>query len=152
LFETLTGKMIARIAALSNVTLNLAFSPDGRYLAAGLGGRNGLRIYDRDRQWSEVFRDTNYGADIYGVDFAADGRLATTSLDGQVRLYDRDFKQIVAPRNPTGRALPFPASAIITLNNPKMIRGCSLREIPEAHIESSSTSELQSVRIDGVMI
>ena len=79
-----------------DVTHSLAFSPDGRYLAAGLGRRNGLRIYDRDRQWSEVFRDTNYGDGIYGADFAADGRLATTSFDGKVRLYDRDFKLIVA--------------------------------------------------------
>jgi WD40 repeat protein len=106
LFETLTGKMIARIAGVFASTHSLAFSPDGRYLAVGLFARNGLRIYDRDRQWSEVFRDTNYGDAIYGVDFAADGRLATTSLDGQVRLYDRDFKQIVAPRKPTGGAQP----------------------------------------------
>jgi len=55
LFEALTGKMTARIAGLPNVTHSLAFSSDGRYLAAGLGGARGLRIYDRDRQWSEVF-------------------------------------------------------------------------------------------------
>ena len=36
LFETRTGKMTARIAGLPNVTQSLAFSPDGRYLAAGL--------------------------------------------------------------------------------------------------------------------
>ena len=38
LFETRTGKMTARIAGLPNVTDSLAFSPDGRYLAAGLVG------------------------------------------------------------------------------------------------------------------
>ena len=37
LFETRTGKMTARIAGLPNVTHSLAFSSDGRYLAAGLG-------------------------------------------------------------------------------------------------------------------
>jgi WD40 repeat protein len=61
LFETRTGKTTARIAGLSATTITLAFSSDGRYLATGLFGRGGLRVYDRDRQWSEAFRDTDYG-------------------------------------------------------------------------------------------
>jgi WD40 repeat protein len=103
LFETRTGKMTARIAGLRATTHSLAFSSDGRYLAAGLSGRGGLRVYgDRDRQWAEVFRDTDYGDAIYGAAFATDGRLATASRDGKVRLYDRDFKLVVPPRKPTG--------------------------------------------------
>ncbi|MGA8156066.1 MAG: hypothetical protein WB822_07595, partial [Rhodoplanes sp.] len=92
LFEARTGKLAKRISGLPDVTQSLAFSPDGRYLATGLGGKNGLRIFDRDRQWAEAFPDTNYGGAIYGLTFAADGRLATTSRDGMIRLYDRDFK------------------------------------------------------------
>src|SRR5215831_16167039 len=37
LFEAHTGKMTARIAGLPATTHSLAFSSDGRYLAAGLG-------------------------------------------------------------------------------------------------------------------
>src|SRR5262249_19857047 len=48
LFETATGKMAARIAGVSATTHGLAFSSDGRYLAAGLWGKYGLRVYDRD--------------------------------------------------------------------------------------------------------
>jgi WD40 repeat protein len=103
LFETRTGKMTARIAGPPDVTHMLAFSSDGRYLAAGLGGRNGLRVYDRDRQWTEAFHDTDYGGEIYGATFAADGRLATASYDGKVRLYDRDFKLVVPPKKATGQ-------------------------------------------------
>jgi WD40 repeat protein len=105
LFETRTGKMTARIPGLPTATHSLAFSSDGRYLAAGLGGRNGLRVYDRDRQWTEAFRDTDYSDAIYGVTFAADGRLATTSYDGNVRLYDRDFT--LPPRKAIAGARPF---------------------------------------------
>src|SRR5262245_11657555 len=107
LFETATGKMAARIAGVSATTHGLAFSSDGRYLAAGLWGKYGLRVYDRDRQWTEVFRDTNYGDNIHGVTFAADGRLAAASRDGMVRLYDRDFKLAVPPRKATGGAQPY---------------------------------------------
>jgi WD40 repeat protein len=103
LFETRTGRMTARIAGLPSVTGRLAFSSDGRYLAAGVPDGGGLRVYDRDGQWTEVFRDTDYGlGHILGVTFAADGRLATASLDGKVRLYDRDFKLVVPPRKTTG--------------------------------------------------
>jgi WD40 repeat protein len=88
-FETQTGKMTARIGRIPDNVVTLAFSPDGRYLAAGLGS-NGLRVYDRDRQWSEVFRDADYGGPITGAIFSADGRLATVSLDSKAgRLFRR---------------------------------------------------------------
>jgi WD40 repeat protein len=80
LFETLTGKMVARIGGLPGITASLAFSPDGDYLAVGLFAKS-LRVFDR--QWREVFRDTNYGGAVRGVTFSADGRLATTSYDGK---------------------------------------------------------------------
>jgi WD40 repeat protein len=106
LFDARTGKMTARIAGLYATTHSLAFSSDGRYLAAGLGGGGGVRVYERDRRWTEAFRDTDYGGAIYGTTFAADGRLATASYDGKVRLYDRDFKLAVPPRKATGGNQP----------------------------------------------
>src|SRR5262249_38280506 len=107
LFETRTGKMTARIAAVNASTHSLAFSSDGRYLVARLAARNGLRGFDRDREWSEAFRDPNYGDPIYGATFAADGRLAIASRDGKVRLYERDFKLVVPPRKTPGGDRPF---------------------------------------------
>jgi WD40 repeat protein len=107
LFEPRTGKMTARISGLPSIADSLAFSSDGRYLAAGLSSDRGLRVYDRNRQWTEVFRDTDYDDRIFGVAFATDGRLATASDDGKVRLYDRDFRPVVPPRKSTGGNEPF---------------------------------------------
>ena len=84
LFEARTGKMIHLISGLPTNTTSLAFSSDGRYLAAGLGG-GGLRIFHRDRKWAKVFADTDYTDSIYGIAFAADGRLAATSRDAMIR-------------------------------------------------------------------
>ena len=56
--------MIARIPGLEDAVHRLVFSPDGRYLAATLGGPNGVRVFDRDKNWSEIFRDTEYGSPI----------------------------------------------------------------------------------------
>jgi WD40 repeat protein len=88
LFDRASGKLIRRIRGdLPDDTLALTFSPDGRYLAATLRGKNGLRVFDRDRDWSEAFRDDQYGDDSFGAAFSRDGRLVTTSFDGLIRLY-----------------------------------------------------------------
>ena len=88
LFDRESGNLIKRIGDdLPDVTIFLTFSPDGRYIAATLGGPNGLRVFDRNGDWSEVFRDDEYGGDGYGAAFSHDGRLATTSFDRRIRLY-----------------------------------------------------------------
>jgi WD40 repeat protein len=154
LFETLTGSMAARISGLPNVTMSLAFSPDGRYLAAGLG-RNGLRVYDRNQQWSEVFRDTDYGDTIYGISFAADGRLATTSYDGKVRLYDRAFRPAVSPREVTGGERPFriafsPDGALLAVGyadaaTVDVLDGYSLAPVPGPNVDGLRDGSLSRV-------
>jgi WD40 repeat protein len=91
IFDRESGNLIQRIHGdLPEVTHFLTFSPDGRYLAATLGGGKGLRVFDREKDWSETFRDGNHGDDSYGAAFARDGRLATTALDGMIRLYRFD--------------------------------------------------------------
>ena len=94
LFERRSGRMVGRIGGLENVVLHLAFAADGGRLAATLGGGNGIRVYERGEAaegeksgWREVAADRDYGDHSYWAAFAGDGRLATTSYDGQVRLY-----------------------------------------------------------------
>ncbi len=102
LFDRETGALVRRTEGLPTVVDHLDFSPDGRYLAATLGGPNGLRVYDRDAGWDEIARDDDYGDHSYGAAFTADGRLATTSRDGQLRLYDRAFGRVAMMRTEDG--------------------------------------------------
>jgi WD40 repeat protein len=91
IFDRDSGNLVRRIADdLPNVTDFLTFSPDGRYLAAMLRDRNGLRVFDRDKKWREAFRDDQYGDNSRGAAFARDGRLATSSYDGLIRSYQYD--------------------------------------------------------------
>jgi WD40 repeat protein len=109
LFDRDTGALDRRLAGLPEVVDHLVFSPTGRYLAATLGETHGLRIYDRDADWREVARDAPYGDSSYGAAFAADGRLATTSWDGALRLYERDngtFRRVATAKTTDG-ALPY---------------------------------------------
>ena len=89
------------LVVLDDTVSKLAFSADGRYLAAG---SLDLRIYDRDKNWGEVFRDTDFEKEkyVYGISFACDNRLAVASYDGKVKLYGPDaegsFRSVVPPR------------------------------------------------------
>ena len=105
IFDRASGELVNRIDGLPNVTNDLEYSPDGRFLAAALGGKNGLRVFETD-SFSEVARDTDYGTRSYGVAFAADGRMATTSWDGFIRLYDSQY-QLVAKEHGRGGDRPF---------------------------------------------
>jgi WD40 repeat protein len=106
LFDHTTGALVKRIDGLSSTVLHLVFSSDGCHLVATLFGGHGLRVFDRDMGWAEVARDTDYGDGSYGAAFAHDGRLATTSYDGHIRLYDRAFRR-VATRQTNGGRKPY---------------------------------------------
>jgi WD40 repeat protein len=89
-FRRDSGALVRRLEGLPDTVVHLVFSPTGRYLAVTLRGTHGLRVYDRDAGWQEVAHDALYGDHSHGAAFAADGRLATTSLDGTLRLYEPD--------------------------------------------------------------
>jgi WD40 repeat protein len=111
LFDPASGRLLRRLPGLPNTVLHLAFSPDGRWLAASLGGTNGVRIFDATRG-EETGRDAAYGDDSYSVHFSPDGRrLLTTSRDGQVRLYAVNDGTLGRPTSthPGGGQEPFAA-------------------------------------------
>jgi len=86
LFERASGRLLRVLTGLPNVVLHLAFSPDGQSLAATLGS-GGLRVWAVWRDGGTPLADSSYGAASYGATWNRDGRLATSSLDGQIRLY-----------------------------------------------------------------
>jgi hypothetical protein len=100
----LPGDRVQPIDDLPNVALKLAFSPDGRWLAATLGGSGGLRVYDGAAGWAEAWRDEDYGMSSYGCAFAPDGRIATSCYDGFLRLYQPDGARIGRER--AGQPVP----------------------------------------------
>jgi WD40 repeat protein len=86
LFDRSTGRLTRSLTGIANVINHMAFSPDGRYLAAVLGSNNGIRVWDLSSD-AAPFSDTAYDSDSYGLTWTRDGRLATTSYDGNIRLY-----------------------------------------------------------------
>jgi WD40 repeat protein len=90
LFYRTSGKMFKRIQGLPDVVAHLAFSPDGKYLAAAIYGSNGVRVY-KSNDWSLVMKDTQYSNDASVCVFDNSGRLVAVSDDGFIRLYGSDL-------------------------------------------------------------
>jgi len=100
-----TGRMEARLPGLPAPVQHLAFSADGALLAAALGGRAGIRVWDA-RTGRPVFEDTAYAGPARMLAFSRDGRLAATAADGHVRVYG-PAGQRLADRVPLAGARPF---------------------------------------------
>ena len=98
LFDRASGAMVQRLSGLPNTITHLSFSPNGQMLAIGLWGKNGLRLFGSTSRWrasQELAGDANYEGEVYGTQFSPDGkRLASASVDGNVRLHDVSEKRL----------------------------------------------------------
>lgn len=101
LFDARTGAMLSRLGPLPTIINILEFSPDGGRLVAGLGGRSGVKAWAAP-DWKEVLSGDDYGDQVYGANFASDGRLTTASYDGDIRLYDADLQLKARSLRPAG--------------------------------------------------
>jgi WD40 repeat protein len=101
-FDRASGAIRRALNGLPGATKHLAYSKDGRYLAAALGGSNGIRVFETGG-YSETARDAAYGDDSYWAEFDKSGSLVTASYDGFVRLYSPDFHLLHKAKPPGGR-------------------------------------------------
>jgi len=93
-FEISTGEEVMRTSPHRTVVHSLAFSPDGRYLAAaGYGGS--ARLFDV-RNGGEV-RSVEHEGGIWGIAYSPDGQyLATAGQDHTARLWNAyDGREVI---------------------------------------------------------
>lgn len=101
-FEAQTGQLVKRFGAMRSVINHLTFSPDGRYLAALIGSKEGLRVFSTDN-WEQVGEDTDYGNQAYGAAFDRFNWLYTVSYDGFIRQYDAQFRLVTKAKVQGGK-------------------------------------------------
>ena len=92
-YDIRTGRMIGVLSGLPQAIGSLAYSPDGRSLVVGLMGAEGLMAF-RTSDYGMAAQDSDYADRIVSVDFARDGRLAVSSFDGRIRVYDRKLSLV----------------------------------------------------------
>lgn len=153
LFDRADGSLVKRLSGFPEVVKGLAFSADGAYLAVTLGGKGGLFVL-RCADWKPALVDRGYGGDVYGVAFSADGRLATTSWDGYVRLYDHRLKalarqRLISGERPYGVAFSPDGSRIavgsVASARVELLSGQELRQLGAAAGQGPGDGALSSV-------
>ena len=105
IFDARTGRLAARLPGLAAPVQHLAFSADGARLAAALGGRAGIKVWDA-RNGRLLFEDTAFTGPVRMVAFEPGGRLAASSADGAIRVYDAQGRR-VAQRAPVQGGRPY---------------------------------------------
>jgi WD40 repeat protein len=106
IFRAADGILVRRLGPFPDTLTEMEFSHDGERLAIGV--RNGFGLTVWSAQSGQLLRsDHLYDNGIYGLDFDAIGRLASTSTDGNVRLYDENLNLIAGPRKPAHVGIPW---------------------------------------------
>ncbi len=95
IFNFYTGEITHTIKHLPNSISSLSYSKDGKYLAVGMHGNEGIVIYDTQNGYNRVFVDKDYSGSVSDLDFSMNGQLVAGSYDRYIRLYDNDFKLLV---------------------------------------------------------
>lgn len=106
-FDLNSGQMVRALADFAGPIKSMAASPDGRLLAIGMEGANGVVVM-RTSDWTQA-KKFSAPDSVYGLAFSQDGRLVMTTVDGLIRLYDARFAQIAEIRAREG-AVPFGAA------------------------------------------
>lgn len=98
LIDRASGEVRATGAPLEERAVELVWAPDGKTLAALLGARGGVRLFD-----AATLKPLGGLKDqaVMGMDLGADGRLLAYLFDGNLRLFDTNggaFTQTAATR------------------------------------------------------
>ena len=97
IFERASGRIVKRVSEFPRHVRRLAWSADGTVVAAGMGGKAGIRLL-RTADWSELGRDADYDAYVSALSLGSGGQLATASWDGKIRVYGYDANGLALKR------------------------------------------------------
>jgi len=85
-FSVAQSRLIARLYGLPSPVEDLAISPDGSMLAAGLAV-GGMQVWNA-KTGTPLFADSDYGGPVRAIVFSKQNVLFTSSADGKIRSYN----------------------------------------------------------------
>lgn len=103
-FDRENGRIKTVIGDLPDFIHYLAYSEDGRFMVATLHGGNGIRVYNTANHSPVTVADERHEKAVMRADFDRNGRMATVSFDGFIRLYDSAFNLVSKKNAPGGKS------------------------------------------------
>jgi WD40 repeat protein len=110
LFSRSSGQILRRLPEIPGLARGLSFSPDGQWLAVYMehGGFQVLNWRNANERWKPELSDLDIPGNLTSLTWSADNRLATSSSDSQIRLYEvRNARLTKLLQVPCGPAVPF---------------------------------------------
>jgi hypothetical protein len=107
IFDSASGGFERAFDARGGDVKRLAWSADGRFIAAVYAREPALRVFGSD---GTLWFEQRLPADSYGLSLAADGRIAVTAFDRRVRLYRVTGQRRVEPDGEFATTLADPVS------------------------------------------
>jgi len=104
----LPDQRMMRLKNLPAAVSHIRYRPDGQIFVVGFLAGQGIGVFSRGGKYLGQDRDYD-GAAVRQIAFAGDGRLAVTSDDGTLRLYDPDLG-LLAKRHMDGPGVPYGVS------------------------------------------
>ncbi len=95
-FSVAQDRLIARLYGLASPVEDLAISPDGSMLAAGLAV-GGVLVWNA-QTGTPLYADANYGGPVRSVVFSKQDQLFTSSADGKIRGYNLSIHGLAAAK------------------------------------------------------
>ncbi|MGD8569230.1 MAG: caspase family protein, partial [Gammaproteobacteria bacterium] len=92
IFDRKSANLVKTIKGLAQRINVLKFSRNGKYLAAGFFSDQGIRVFDVDNNFKQIFVDKDYVDKVTSIDFDGRGRMLVVARDLGLRLYDATFK------------------------------------------------------------
>jgi len=126
-FDLGTRAIVGMMRDLPGVVNEIAYSPDGRFVALGLGGTGKLEIRDAERM-GKIAEDTAFKGFVTSLSFDGLGRLAVVADDGILRLY---AAETFARSGQAKLAAAHPESVAITRDGSRIAVGFGDRPAPE---------------------
>lgn len=119
LFDLDKKTIRARLPKQPDVINDVAYSPDGRFVAIAYGGQTGIKVWDAG-DFRLIAEDTSYKGLVSSLSFDDQGRLAAVAFDGTLHLY---AAQTFAPAGTAKLSGKQPTSVAFTRDGSRLAVG-----------------------------
>lgn len=145
LFDLEKKTIRTRLPKQPHVINDVAYSPDGRFVAIGYGEKAGVKVWDA-ANFRLIAEDKNYQGLVSSLSFDQQGRLATVAFDGTLRLYASETFAPAGTAKLSGRQ---PTSVAFSRDGSRIAVGFADRRAADV-LSGKDLKPITTASVDGI--